>query len=74
MNERSADPAGNEHATCRWCHDDLEHCHESLVVHERGDVHCMDDDCSTPPDLHHLVVRCSEFACGCAQSARTEVA
>jgi hypothetical protein len=51
---------------CRWCNDDLEHCHDSLVTHAAGDVHCMSADCTTPPELHHMVVACSEFGCGCA--------
>ena len=51
---------------CRWCNDDLEHCHESLVVHVAGDAHCMDPVCTTPGELHHLVVRCDEVGCTCA--------
>jgi hypothetical protein len=68
-------PAGNaaliaaELATtrCRWCNDDLEHCHESLVVHAVGEVHCMGAHCTTPPELHHLVVDCADFGCSCAR-------
>jgi hypothetical protein len=51
---------------CRWCNDDLEHCHASLVTHASGDVHCMSAECTTPPELHHMIVDCGEFACGCA--------
>jgi hypothetical protein len=54
---------------CRWCNDDLEHCHDSLVTHAAGDVHCMSPDCTTPPELHHMVVDCGEFGCGCADRA-----
>lgn len=51
---------------CRWCNDDLEHCHESLVVHVVGEAHCMDATCTTPGELHHLVVHCDEVGCTCA--------
>jgi hypothetical protein len=54
---------------CRWCNDDLEHCHDTLVTHAIGDVHCMSPDCTTAPELHHMIVDCTEFGCGCADSA-----
>jgi hypothetical protein len=54
---------------CRWCNDDLEHCHESLVVHAIGEMHCMGASCTTPPELHHMVVDCGDFGCTCAQTA-----
>jgi hypothetical protein len=54
---------------CRWCNDDLEHCHESLVVHAVGEVHCMGPNCSIPPELHHMIVDCDDFGCTCAQTA-----
>jgi hypothetical protein len=56
---------------CRWCNDDLEHCHEALVRHMIGDVHCMSAECETPVELHHVVVDCGEFGCGCADTAAT---
>jgi hypothetical protein len=28
----------------------------------------MSPECSTPPELHHMVVDCDEFGCGCADS------
>ncbi len=52
-------------ARCRWCNDDLEHCHDALVVHGLGEVHCMSPSCSTPAELHHLVVPCAELGCTC---------
>jgi hypothetical protein len=57
-------------ARCRWCNDDLEHCHESLVVHAIGDTHCMDAGCRAPTEAHHMVVGCDEFGCTCAQTSR----
>jgi hypothetical protein len=71
-------PAGNSTliaaelmaARCRWCNDDLVHCHESLVIHAVGEVHCMGADCSTPTELHHMIVRWDDFACTCAQTAQ----
>ena len=67
-------PAGNSAliaaefaaARCRWCNDELEHCHDSLVVHAIGEAHCMGTRCTTPPELHHLVVDCADFGCTCA--------
>jgi hypothetical protein len=73
-------PAGNSAliaaelgaARCRWCNDDLEHCHESLVVHAVGEMHCMGVKCTTPPELHHMVVDCADFGCTCAETASAQ--
>ncbi len=54
---------------CRWCNDDLEHCHDSLVVHGNGDSHCMDATCESAAEAHHMIVRCDEFSCDCARVA-----
>jgi hypothetical protein len=51
---------------CRWCNDDLEHCHDSLVVHAASEAHCMDPTCTAQPDAHHMLVSCSDFGCTCA--------
>ncbi|HEY5200270.1 MAG TPA: hypothetical protein VIJ31_05110 [Acidothermaceae bacterium] len=56
-------------ARCRWCNDDLEHCHDSLVRHTSGDRHCMDPLCVVPPEAHHMVIACTEFGCACVASA-----
>jgi len=77
---RDTPPAGNSAliaaelvaTRCRWCNDDLEHCHDSLVVHAVGEVHCMGAHCSTPPELHHMVVDCGDFGCTCAQTGAAE--
>jgi hypothetical protein len=53
---------------CRWCNDDLEHCHDALVMHAVGETHCMAPDCTTPAELHHMVVACEELGCTCATS------
>jgi len=71
-----APPAGNSAliaaelvaARCRWCNDDLEHCHDSLVVHAIGEVHCMGANCTTSAELHHMVVDCADFGCTCAET------
>lgn len=54
---------------CRWCNDDLEHCHESLVVHAVGESHCMGANCTTPAELHHMIVDCADFGCTCAETS-----
>jgi hypothetical protein len=69
-------PAGNvsvivaelNSVRCRWCTDDLEHCHESLVLHAAGTPQCMDAECAVPEEAHHIVVACGDFGCGCAYS------
>jgi hypothetical protein len=71
---RERPPAGNASVIaaeltavrCRWCADDLEHCHDSLVVHAIGGTHCMDARCQAPTEAHHMVVGCDEFGCTCA--------
>jgi len=70
---RETAPAGNvsvivaelNSARCKWCNDDLEHCHDSLVRHTVGDRHCIDPECAVPAEAHHLVIACSDFGCGC---------
>jgi hypothetical protein len=55
-------------AVCSRCAADLEHCHDALVFHAIGEVHCTAADCATPHELHHLVIACVEFACDCASA------
>jgi hypothetical protein len=72
-NQGSA-PAGNVSviaaeltvARCRWCNDDLEHCHDSFVTHATGERHCMDAGCQLHAEAHHLVVPCDDVGCTCA--------
>jgi len=59
---------------CRWCNDDLEHCHDSLVVHAVGEVHCMGANCTTSAELHHMIVDCTDFGCTCAETGSAESA
>jgi len=59
-------------ARCRWCNDDLEHCHDALVVHSIGESHCMGARCSTPVELHHMIVSCDDFGCTCAQTGAAD--
>jgi hypothetical protein len=74
---RETAPAGNvslivaelNTTRCKWCNDDLEHCHDSLVRHAAGDKHCMDPQCVVAVEAHHMVIACSDFGCGCALSA-----
>ena len=73
---RETAPAGNvsvivaelSAVRCRWCNDDLEHCHDSLVRHTAGDRQCMDPQCEVPAEAHHMVIACSDFGCTCALS------
>ena len=73
---RETAPAGNvsvivaelNSVRCRWCNDDLEHCHESLVLHTVGKPHCIEADCAVPAEAHHIVIACSDFGCGCARA------
>jgi hypothetical protein len=60
-------------AVCRYCTDELEHCHESTVVHVIGDVHCTAADCPTPIELHHLVLACADLGCDCEPAIATAV-
>jgi hypothetical protein len=74
---RETAPAGNVSVIvaelmvvrCRWCNDDLEHCHDSLVRHVTGDAHCMDGRCDIADEAHHMVISCADFGCGCALTA-----
>jgi hypothetical protein len=71
---RETAPAGNvsvivaelTSVRCRWCNDDLEHCHETLVRHTVGDTHCLDATCAVPDEAHHMVASCNDFGCSCA--------
>ena len=54
---------------CRWCNDDLEHCHETLVIHVGGEASCIEATCEVPSEAHHTVMGCAEFGCGCATTA-----
>ena len=55
-------------ARCKWCNDDLEHCHDSLVRHTSGEAHCMNPVCGVPREAHHMVIACTEFGCTCVAS------
>jgi hypothetical protein len=69
-------PAGNvsvivaelSSVRCRWCNDDIEHCHESLVLHASGDAQCIDAGCSVPTEAHHMLIACADFGCRCANT------
>ena len=71
---RETAPAGNVSVIvaelgsvrCRWCNDDIEHCHESLVIHAIGKPLCIDPDCVVANEAHHMVIACGDFGCGCA--------
>jgi hypothetical protein len=53
---------------CRWCNDDLEHCHETLVVHVTGGAQCIEPGCEVPTEAHHTAIDCADFGCRCAVS------
>jgi hypothetical protein len=70
--DRPVAPAQLAHldiAVCRRCSDDLEHCHDTLVNHVVGEVHCTAADCTTPAELHELVISCIEVSCDCNPSS-----
>ncbi len=79
---RETAPAGNvsvivaelNTARCKWCNDDLEHCHDSLVRHTSGGGHCVDPHCVVAVEAHHTVIACSEFGCRCALTTPDTVA
>jgi hypothetical protein len=54
---------------CHWCAAELVHCHDTLIAHAIGELHCGGNDCDTATELHHLVVSCAEMSCDCASTA-----
>jgi hypothetical protein len=77
--EREVAPAGNSWmitaeltvVRCRWCNDELEHCHDSLIVHHLGAAECMNALCVVPTEAHHIAVDCSDIGCTCVLTAAT---
>ncbi len=60
---------------CRRCTVDLLHCHGTLVLHSQGEQECTAPGCSGGPDLHDLVIDCTELAgCQCTRQAARDVA
>lgn len=57
-------------SACVDCGDEVEHCHETLVIHADGVVECLGDDCVGEMDVHVLVLGCDELEppCRCASS------
>jgi hypothetical protein len=66
---RAGDIAHLDIVVCRRCADDLEHCHDTLVVHGSSEVHCTASECTTPTELHALVIGCDAFDCDCAPAS-----
>jgi hypothetical protein len=64
----SVSAAALDSTSCKWCNDDLEHCHDSWVRHTSGDRHCMNPLCVIPPEAHHMAIACNEFGCACVAS------
>ena len=52
---------------CVECHQDLEHCHGTAIVHVDGTADCSDDpDCRAGAELHLFLLSCHEVECSCA--------
>lgn len=45
-------------------------CPGTLVEHELGPAECTDDDCSTAPEQHWLVVTCEQLTRCCRHDDR----
>lgn len=56
-------PTGEAEPAC--CGTDLDHCHETLVLHADGTVEC-DGECGLGELQHGLWLACDELGCGCA--------
>ena len=77
--EREIAPAGNSWmiaaeltvVRCRWCNDEIEHCHDSLIVHQAGGAECMNALCIVPTEAHHMVVDCTDVGCACVIAQAT---
>lgn len=59
----------NATATCRDCSDDLDHCHDTLIVHVDGRVECGEAGCHAVVVRHSLVIPCADLGRGCACDA-----
>ncbi|MBX6372039.1 MAG: hypothetical protein IRZ02_07270 [Acidothermus sp.] len=59
--------------SCRWCTDDLAHCHDPLVVHGTGTTECLSEACVVPAEAHDVTVCCAELGCPCAEPALADL-
>lgn len=52
--------------SCTTCIEDLEHCHETLVLHADGTLECEGvERCGGDEVLHECSVACTDLGCGC---------
>ena len=52
---------------CRFCTEDLEHCHATSVEHADGSTECLGDEpCVVSHRLHAWTVDCTDLVGGCA--------
>lgn len=54
---------------CLLCDDELEHCHEVLVLHIDGSFDCVNPSCEAVYDEHEFAVSCMEmrWPCDCSR-------
>lgn len=52
---------------CAHCSDDLEHCHETLVIHDDGHAECADAECAAHWETHDFRLFCDERHETCLQ-------
>ena len=55
-------PVTNE---CLDCLEELEHCHELLVLHSDGSLECGDNLCAADPDVHEWTITCADLSSAC---------
>lgn len=58
---------------CRSCDDQLDHCHDTLVLHADGTAACDGSArCAAREDLHEWWIPCTDLRCGCTGDECTE--
>ena len=53
--------------TCVDCEAELEHCHETLVLHDDGSAECPDSECAAHWETHEFRLFCDERSGSCLQ-------
>ena len=51
---------------CRECRAGLEHCHGTVIIHERYRSECTEDGCETPEVVHTFRIDCEAIGCRCS--------
>ncbi|OBJ72375.1 hypothetical protein [Mycobacterium sp. 1274756.6] len=53
---------------CRYCHDDVDHCHGTVIDHPCRHSECTTDGCvDHHADRHVCTVECCDTGCRCAE-------